>query len=141
MLLRNYVRSQGVRGNFTLRVAEPHSLNEVGQFALGDVYVVQLMNGNSITVNELGDMIDIICDELRAAPNFDVEVFAGAGRTNKNTLFIKPKQELGVPFGRNLRTLRQNLMLWMAHYSLAGEFPPDVPRRMAAAATFKRWGT
>lgn len=104
-------------------------LEQVGQFALGEKYVIQLINGNSVTVKDLDTMISIICDELRTEANYDVEVFAGQGRTSRNTLFVVPRRELGRPFGRNLRRLRENLTIWMTTFSLSGEMPADVPRR------------
>lgn len=106
-------------------------LEQVGQFALGEKYVIQLINGNSVTVQDLSTMIDIICDELRAEANYDVEGFAGQGRVNSRTLFVIPRRELGRPFGRNLHRLRENLTIWMTTFSLSGEMPPDVPRRQA----------
>lgn len=92
------------------------------------MYVVQLLNGNSVAVNDLHDMIDIICGEFRAAENWDFNVFAGSGRANKDTIFVVPKEELGRPFGRNLKRLRENLMLWTAGLALTGELPADIPR-------------
>ena len=107
-----------------------HSLRRVGQFALGqDAYVVQLLTGNSVCIPDLHDMIAIICDEFRAADNWDFEVFAGNGRSNRNSIFVHPREELGRPFGRNLRRLREDLMMWTVHLSLTGDLPAEVPRK------------
>lgn len=132
MLLTDYLRHHGLPMIHPLhRNGEPlapPTLDFVGQFILGDAYVIQMLGGNAVTIPDLQDMIDIICDELRAAPNYDVEVLAGAGRQRKS-LFLTPRRELGRPFGRNLRRLRENLMLWMAEFAMTGELPADVPRR------------
>jgi hypothetical protein len=118
---------------------ERFSIDHIGQFILGDAYVIQMRGGNAVTIPDLQDMIGIICDELRAAPNYDVEVFAGAGR-QRNALFLTPKRELGRPFGRNLRRLRENLMLWMAEYAMTGELPADVfCRRGHGTVHFERY--
>lgn len=87
------------------------------------------MNGNSVTVPDLHELIDIVVSEFRAAPDYDFELFRGTGRRVNNSLFLVPRQELGVPYGRNLRRLRENILMWVTHYSLTGEWLPEVPTR------------
>lgn len=129
MTLLEYLIANRIPTSILRLDGDPHALRQVGQFAIGtDAYVVQLLSGNSVTIPDLSDMIEVICGEFRAAPNWDFEVFAGRGRVNNRSLFVRPREELGRPFGRNLRALRENLMLWTAHLSLTGELPPDVPR-------------
>lgn len=131
MLLRDYLQTvAGVSPTAVLRKSnDPHSLRQIGQFAIGDKHCIQLLSGNAIDIPDLTDMIDSICDEFRAADNWDFEVFGGSGRANRNTLFVIPKEELGRPYGRNLKKLRENLVFWTVTMSLSGELPEDVPRK------------
>lgn len=127
-----------MKGLGVLRITGPHSLDQIGQFALGDKYVVQLMGGSAVEVCDLQDMIDIICEEFRTAPDYDFEVFRGAAKANGRTLFILPRHVLGVPYGRNLKRLRENLQLWLGHYNLTGEWLAEVPMRSIQPTRFDR---
>ena len=87
-----------------------------------------------VEFRDLHTLVDVLGDELLASPTYDVQSFLSG-----KTLVVRPKNEMGRPWGRNVRKIKTTLLEHVAMYNLTGEWPSDYPREPALLELNKKW--
>ena len=112
--------------NPALRVTSPHSLDQIGQFEFGERYCVVLLSGMRVDVRQLDTILGVIKSEFLLAETYDLTLHVGGGK--KKNLILRPKAELGRPWGRNVAKTCKQIEDWVTIYNLPGEWPEEAAK-------------
>lgn len=107
-----------------IKITKPHSLDQIGQFEFGDRYCVVLLSGVRVDVRQLDTLLGVIKSEFLLAETYDLTLHL-AGKKSQ-TLILRPKAELGRPWGRNIAQTCKNIQDWVTIFNLSGEWPAEL---------------
>lgn len=118
MLLKPFLRTVVGIGGFASGDHNESSLHLVRGFTFGDRYTVLLKSGGNVEFKDLFEMVDMIADELRVSPTYDVGIVC-----YRRELSVMPKNEMGRPWGRNIRKIKEDIIAAVTEFNLTGEWP------------------
>ena len=120
-----------------IRIVKPHSLDQIGQFEFGERYAIVMLSGVRVDVRQLDIMLGVVKSEFLVADTYDMTLHLAGNKTK--SLILRPKNELGRPWGRNIAQTCRNIQDWVTIYNLSGEWPEEIvalprPKRQENAA-------
>lgn len=142
MLMRQLMHEMGVP-HLAARSKHMHCLDLIGQFEFGEDYAIVLLNGLRLHVRELDTILDCIRDEFKVAPTYDAVLTYPrlSAHWKSRSVIVRPKAELGTPWGRNIPKLCADLREWVTMYNLTGEWPEkELSRCVTPEAPSKHGG-
>lgn len=147
MLLKEYAREKKWPG-FGSVSKEPGSLSIIESFQINDKgFFVTLASGSAMSMESLDDMLSCVTDEFAAHSTYNYEVSVHVRAIDPRSPMIKigseyprieVKNEMGRPWGRNVRRMVEDVRLWTAEFNILGHWNADIPRDASGFQSFRK---